>query len=309
MDAAHGRRSTTRRTSACCSRAGYRADGSPALPGAVPPARRELRATARGRGFGDADAITARAPVIVVMPDGGGRTAGTRTGISATGRPIRGGRPTTWASSSRGSTPPTARSPRQRGRAVAGLSMGRYGALSYAARHPTTFTAAASFSGALEIGSEAAWGPRSEQRGAVALAPAYFDRLAAGSASRSVELRTGNGKPGPLDRRRHAAHLRAPASSRAYLYTSNVRLHDRLRHPRRFRRSLGRLRAGHARTGPTGGATCARRCPTSCGCWRGSDHGAATRTRKQRETPWEGSARGFRVLRNIGSAKQESAPP
>ena len=35
--------------------------------------------------------------------------------------------------------------------------MGGYGALSYAARHPGTFLAAASFSGALEIGSEEAW--------------------------------------------------------------------------------------------------------------------------------------------------------
>jgi S-formylglutathione hydrolase FrmB len=37
----------------------------------------------------------------------------------------------------------------RRGRAIAGVSMGGYGALSYAARHPDTFAAAASFSGAL----------------------------------------------------------------------------------------------------------------------------------------------------------------
>ena len=49
----------------------------------------------------------------------------------------------------------------KRGRAIAGLSMGGYGALSYAARHPGTFAAAASFSGALEVGSAAAWGVRS----------------------------------------------------------------------------------------------------------------------------------------------------
>src|SRR4051794_41847690 len=47
----------------------------------------------------------------------------------------------------------------RRGRAIAGLSMGGLGALSYAARHPRTFVAAASFSGALEIGSDAAGGP------------------------------------------------------------------------------------------------------------------------------------------------------
>ncbi len=41
--------------------------------------------------------------------------------------------------------------PRRRGRAIAGLSQGGFGALSYAARHPDLFTAAASFSGAAEI--------------------------------------------------------------------------------------------------------------------------------------------------------------
>jgi len=37
------------------------------------------------------------------------------------------------------------------GRAIAGLSMGGFGALSYAARHPDLFSAAASFSGALDV--------------------------------------------------------------------------------------------------------------------------------------------------------------
>ena len=39
---------------------------------------------------------------------------------------------------------------RTRGRAIAGLSMGGFGAMSYAARHPDLFQAAASFSGAVD---------------------------------------------------------------------------------------------------------------------------------------------------------------
>ena len=64
--------------------------------------------------FGDADAITARSPIIVVMPDGG--TDGWYTDWYLGDRPTnRGGRPTTWASSSRGSTRRTGRSPRSAG--------------------------------------------------------------------------------------------------------------------------------------------------------------------------------------------------
>jgi S-formylglutathione hydrolase FrmB len=44
-------------------------------------------------------------------------------------------------------------------RAIAGLSMGGFGALSYAARHPDLFVAAASFSGALDLGVPADAGP------------------------------------------------------------------------------------------------------------------------------------------------------
>ncbi|MCW2985852.1 MAG: esterase family protein [Conexibacter sp.] len=44
-------------------------------------------------------------------------------------------------------------------RAIAGLSMGGFGALSYAARHPDLFVAASSFSGALDLGVPADAGP------------------------------------------------------------------------------------------------------------------------------------------------------
>jgi S-formylglutathione hydrolase FrmB len=99
---------------------------------------------------GDAQRTTAGLPLIVVMPDGG-----------------RGGWYTDWRNGGRGGPPRwetyhvdgliglvdrrfrtvAAR----RGRAIAGLSMGGFGALSYAARHPDRFTAAASFSGGVDL--------------------------------------------------------------------------------------------------------------------------------------------------------------
>jgi len=204
---------------------GYRSDGSRRYPVLylLHGASSDYRSWTR---FGDAAAITARAPVIVVMPDGG--TDGWYTDWYLGDRPTN----PRWETYHVGELVPwvdaTYRTiAAQRGRAVAGLSMGGYGALSYAARHPTTFTAAASFSGALEIGSEAAWGPRSSS-------PALWrSHLPISIASRLkglslVELRTGNGKPGPLDRRGTPRNC-AACQIEAYLYTSNVRLHDRLR--------------------------------------------------------------------------------
>jgi S-formylglutathione hydrolase FrmB len=135
--------------------------------------------------------------------------------------------------------------------------MGGYGALSYAARHPGTFAAAASFSGALEVGSADAWGQRSanEARWRAHLPISIAERL---RSLALLELRTGDGRPGPLDRRGTKPGCGACALER-YLRASNVRLHARLR-------ALGiRHVTGPARTtGPTGAATCARRCPTSC---------------------------------------------
>ncbi len=99
---------------------------------------------------GDAERLTAGKPLIVVMPDGG-----------------RGGWYTNWYQDGEGGQPAwetyhvdqlvglvdrrfrtvAAR----RGRAIAGLSMGGFGALSYAARHPDRFAAAASFSGGVDL--------------------------------------------------------------------------------------------------------------------------------------------------------------
>jgi diacylglycerol O-acyltransferase/trehalose O-mycolyltransferase len=176
--------------------------------------------------YGDAQAITAHAPVIVVMPDGG--SDGWYTDWYEGDRPVQ----PRWETYHVGELVPwidaTYRTiAARRGRAIAGLSMGGYGALSYAARHPGTFAAAASFSGALEVGSAAAWGERSANEARwrahlpISIA-AGLRRLAL------VELRTGDGRPGPLDPRGTKPGCGACALER-YLRSSNVRLHARLR--------------------------------------------------------------------------------
>jgi S-formylglutathione hydrolase FrmB len=98
---------------------------------------------------GDAEADTAKLPLIVVMPDAG-----------------EGGMYTDWYNNGAGAEPEwetyhvdqlipwvdsvfrtVAARP---GRAIAGLSMGGFGAMSYAARHPDLFVFAASFSGIVD---------------------------------------------------------------------------------------------------------------------------------------------------------------
>ncbi len=88
-------------------------------------------------------------------------------------------------------------------RAIAGLSMGGFGAISYAARHPGMFRAAASFSGVLDIFSlggrlgEDIWGDRREQfanweaHDPISLAPAL--------EGTELYVAWGEGDPGPLD--------------------------------------------------------------------------------------------------------------
>jgi S-formylglutathione hydrolase FrmB len=100
-------------------------------------------------GQGDAEALTAKLPLIVVMPDGG-----------------RGGFYTNWFNNGAGGQPrwedwhikqliPWVDSHYRtlavrRERAIAGLSMGGFGTFSYASRHPDLFTAALSLSGAVD---------------------------------------------------------------------------------------------------------------------------------------------------------------
>jgi S-formylglutathione hydrolase FrmB len=176
-------------------------------------------------GDGDAEAITARAPMIVVMPDGG--TDGWYTDWYEGKKAVQ----PRWETYHVGQLIPWVDSTyrtvaARRGRAVAGLSMGGFGALSYAARHPGTFTAAASYSGALEVGSEEAWGPQSENeaRWRAHLPISIAKRLRSFSL---IEVRTGNGRPGPLDPRDTSPACDA-CTLEQYLYGSNVRFHRRL---------------------------------------------------------------------------------
>lgn len=92
------------------------------------------------------------------------------------------------------------------GRAIAGLSMGGFGALSYAARHPDLFIAAASFSGALDVERLPALGFGIAQ--AFGLSNTWLRtansplELAANLAPlQLLYMATGTGKAGPLDGR------------------------------------------------------------------------------------------------------------
>jgi S-formylglutathione hydrolase FrmB len=175
--------------------------------------------------FGDAEAVTARTPLIVVMPDGGRQ--GWYTDWYRGSRPVR----PRWETYHVGELVPWVDAhfrtvAARRGRAIAGLSMGGYGALTYAARHPDVYAAAASFSGALEIGSEAALGPRAENaaRWRAHLPIALASRL---KSLARVELRAGDGRPGPLDRPGTPRDCGACVLER-FLHPANVRMHERL---------------------------------------------------------------------------------
>ena len=254
---------------------------------------------------GDAEAITARAPMIVVMPDGG--TAGWYTDWYEDKKAVQ----PRWETYHVGQLIPwvdaTYRTvAARRGRAVAGLSMGGFGALSYAVRHPGTFAAAASYSGALEVGSDEAWGPQSEN------AARWRAHLPISNAARLrsfalIELRTGDGRPGPLDRRGTSPDCDACSSSGICTGAT--------------RGSIGGCRSSASATpgtttapgrmtGRTGSAPCARRCPPSSGRSRATDRGTATRTAMERDTPFDGGAGRCTIPQTSSSAKaKKGAPP
>jgi S-formylglutathione hydrolase FrmB len=119
---------------------------------------------------GDAEAITAGLPLIVVMPDSG------RSGGYADWFNGGAGGPPEWERYHVDQLIPFVDAryrtvARRSGRAVAGLSMGGFGAMTYAARHPDTFVAAAAFSGAVDtnnpldiaITGDEPFGPRATQ--------------------------------------------------------------------------------------------------------------------------------------------------
>ncbi len=98
---------------------------------------------------GQAEQLTAGLPLIVVMPEGG------KGGWYSNWDNGGAGGPPAWETFHIDQLVPWVDAnfrtiAARRGRAIAGLSMGGFGALSYAARHPGLFAAAASFSGAVD---------------------------------------------------------------------------------------------------------------------------------------------------------------
>ena len=109
-------------------------------------------------GKGDAQRLTAGLPLIVVMPDGG--RAGWYTDWFNNGA----GGPPRWETYDIGQLIPWIdRNYRtiagREGRAIAGVSMGGFGAMSYAAQYPDMFIAAAAFSGAVDTNTPPVIGP------------------------------------------------------------------------------------------------------------------------------------------------------
>lgn len=189
-------------------------------------------------GRGDVEKITAGRDVIVVMPEGG-----------------IGGWYTDWWNGGRGGSPKyetfhvdelvrwvdtTYRTiPDRRARGIAGLSMGGFGAMSYAARNPAVYGWAASFSGALDITrnpatqttitAEAAWqlgrpfGPFGDPVAQRFVWRAHDPiRLADRLRGTRVILAVGTGRPGPLDR----FSLGDPVEDQ--MHGAGVRMHQRL---------------------------------------------------------------------------------
>jgi S-formylglutathione hydrolase FrmB len=160
---------------------------------------------------GQAEPLTAKLPLIVVMPDGG-----------------LGGFYTDWYNNGSGGTPRWETwhikrlipyvdrhfrtLPTRSERAIAGLSMGGFGTFTYATRHPDLFTAALSMSGAVDttlvpglIDSIASadggvagslWGPFETDQ--VRWRAHNPTDLAVNLRGMALWLRTGNGEPGGL---------------------------------------------------------------------------------------------------------------
>jgi S-formylglutathione hydrolase FrmB len=155
---------------------------------------------------GNADELTAELPVIVVMPDGG------QGGFYSDWYNHGDGGPPQWETYHIEQLLPWVDAhyrtvPDRGGRAVVGLSMGGFGAMSYAARHPDLFTSVASFSGAVDTNTApiegspldggtpgSTWGPRPTEE--VRWRAHNPWDLAGNLRGLQVTLRTGNGLPG-----------------------------------------------------------------------------------------------------------------
>jgi len=164
--------------------------------------------------FGDVEQVAAGLPVIIVMPTSG------KGGWYSDFDNFGAGGPPEWESFAINQVLPWVdanfrTTGTRAGRAIAGLSMGGYGAMSYAARHPDLFVSASSFSGADDtalpgfdayvevspvIDGEAPgaiWGvPPFDMPGLLAHNPTT---LASNMGGMHIGMYTGNGNQGPLD--------------------------------------------------------------------------------------------------------------
>ena len=171
---------------------------------------------------GDAEALTAGLPLIVVMPDTGP--------IGGYVDWLRGGN--RWETFHLTKLVPWIdrryrTEGRRAGRAVAGLSMGGFGSMSYAARQPDSFAAAASFSGAVDsvnpaiqaVTPEDTYGPFATQE--IRWRGKNPVDLAANLRGLRLVLRTGNGAPG--------GPFGGADGIEQVVHQAGVTLHDRLR--------------------------------------------------------------------------------
>jgi S-formylglutathione hydrolase FrmB len=161
---------------------------------------------------GEAEQATEGLDIIVVMPDGG------RAGFYSDWFNNGLGGPPRWETYNLGQLVPWVDGhlrtiAAREGRVLAGLSMGGFGAMKYAARHPDDFVAAASYSGAVDTNlADEALDPLTVQDGGVP-GSAWGKReteevrwrahnpwdLAENLRGLHLELRAGNGRPGELD--------------------------------------------------------------------------------------------------------------
>jgi S-formylglutathione hydrolase FrmB len=150
---------------------------------------------------GEAERLTSRYPLIVVMPDSGPSGGYTNWYNAGAGGPpewetYHVDQLISWIDGHLRTRAVRAE------RAIAGLSMGGFGAMSYASRHPDLFAAAASFSGAVDTNNlgdiavtpEPVFGPRATQE--VRWRGHNPWDLAENLRGLNLTIRSGNGLPG-----------------------------------------------------------------------------------------------------------------
>jgi diacylglycerol O-acyltransferase/trehalose O-mycolyltransferase len=152
----------------------------------------------------DVEGMTASAPLLVAMP----AAASSNLGTSEAGRDGEGGLPN-WETFHVVELPQLLERNWQAGdeRAIGGLSLGGYGAMRYAGRHPDLFRAVASYSGVLDLAVSpdvsAEVQALADQARQLAEAAGWEDpnpvTLVPSLEGMAVYISYGNGAPGPLD--------------------------------------------------------------------------------------------------------------